>query len=260
MSNTHDESLPQHDELSWVTRGIELTCIVVAILLLGWHGVRFARMEGLWTWWLPLVAAAGMLSADFSSGIVHWTADTWGEETMPILGRRFLRPFRVHHVNPHDFLRRNVIDTNGDVSMIVIPLLAAAFAIPLSEPWGRMAAVYLVSFCLCGLPTNQVHQWAHMPQPPRWVDWLQRRGLLLSRESHARHHAAPYVVNYCITTGWCNALLTRLDFFRRLERLVTRVTGLPARGDDHAFAASVFAGPVPDGCNSDSTIPSEMSS
>ncbi len=241
MSNSHVEQLPQHDELSWVTRGIELSCIVVAVSLLGWHGVRFARMDGLWTWWLPLVAAAGMLSADLSSGLVHWTADTWGKETMPILGRRFLRPFRVHHVNPHDFLRRDVIDTNGDVAMIVIPFLAAAFAIPLSEPWGRAAAVYLVSFCLCGLPTNQVHQWAHMTTPPRWVDWLQRRGILLSREAHARHHAAPYVVNYCITTGWCNTVLARLDFFRRLERLVTRVTGLPARGDDQAFAESVFA-------------------
>jgi ubiquitin-conjugating enzyme E2 variant len=122
-----------------------------------------------------------------------------------------------------------------------IPFLAAAFAIPLSEPWGRAAAVYLVSFCLCGLPTNQVHQWAHRPQSPRWVDWLQRRGILLSREAHARHHAAPYVINYCITTGWCNALLSRLDFFRRFERLVTRVTGLKARGDDQAFAESVFA-------------------
>ena len=260
MSTPGDESLPQHDELSWVTRGIELACIVVAVLLLGWHGVRFARMEELWTWWLPLVAASGMLSADFSSGIVHWTADTWGEETMPILGRRFLRPFRVHHVNPHDFLRRDVIDTNGDVAMIVIPFLAAAFAIPLNDPWGRAAAVYLVSFCLCGLPTNQVHQWAHRPHPPRWVDWLQRRGLLLSREAHARHHAAPYVVNYCITTGWCNVLLTRMNFFRRLERLVTRVTGLPARGDDQAFAASVFAGPLPDGRGTDSTMPSEISS
>lgn len=251
MSHIPTEELPQHDELSRVTRGIELGCIVCAVLLLAWHGVRFAQTPEIWTWWLPLLVAAGMLSADLSSGLIHWTADTWFEETMPVLGRRFLRPFRVHHVNPDDFLRRDVIDTNGDVAMIVIPFLAAAFTIPLSEPWGRMAAVYLVSFCLCGLPTNQVHQWAHRPRPPRWVDWLQHRGILLSREAHARHHESPYLVNYCITTGWCNGLLTRINFFRRMERLVTRLTGLKARGDDQAFAESVFAAPP---------VPSEMRS
>ncbi len=234
--------LPQHDALSWLTRAIEVTCIAVALALLTWHGVRFMRMTGDGAWWLWLVAAAGMLSADFASGFVHWTADTWGKETMPILGRRFLRPFRVHHVNPDDFLLRDVIDTNGDVAGLVIPFLAAAFLIPLDAPWGRAAAVWLVAFCLCGLPTNQVHQWAHMGQPPRWVDWLQRRGILLNRAAHARHHTAPYVANYCITTGWCNAALTSLGVFRRLEQIVTRATGLPARGDDGAFADSVFAG------------------
>ena len=32
------------------------------------------------------------IAADLVSGIVHWTADTWGSEMMPVVGRRFLRP------------------------------------------------------------------------------------------------------------------------------------------------------------------------
>jgi ubiquitin-conjugating enzyme E2 variant len=182
-----------------------------------------------------LVALAGALTADFGSGVIHWLADTWGSETMPVLGRRFLHPFRVHHVNPDDFLRREFADTNGDVSMILTPCLAAALAIPLDRGWGHALAVFVVAFCVVGLPTNQVHQWAHRPQPPRWVRRLQDRGILLSREEHRRHHVAPYVENYCIATGWCNAVLRRLRFFRRMELLVTRLTGLRPREDDAAF-------------------------
>ncbi len=172
------------------------------------------------------------------SGIVHWIADTWGSETMPVLGRRLLRPFRVHHVNPGDFLRRDFIDTNGDVATLVIPFLASAFLIPTATQPGRAAAVFVAAFGACALPTNQVHQWAHREPPPLAVGWLQKCGLLLSREQHRRHHAAPFAMNYCITNGWCNRALTAAGFFPRLERLVSRLTGVEPRGEDRAFAAA----------------------
>jgi ubiquitin-conjugating enzyme E2 variant len=63
------------------------------------------------------------------------------------------------------------------------------------------------------------------------VRWLQRRGLILSRETHSRHHTRPHTRNYCITNGWCNAALARLDLFARLERAITRLTGAQPRGD-----------------------------
>jgi len=43
---------------------------------------------------------------------------------------------------------------------------------------GRLAAVFVVAYNAAALPTNQVHQWAHMSSPPRPVRWLQRWGLL----------------------------------------------------------------------------------
>jgi ubiquitin-conjugating enzyme E2 variant len=222
--------------MSWLARGIELTCIIVAVRLCAWHVLRLTYVDSLWSWWSLLPITGGMLAADFVSGLVHWTADTWGSETMPILGQRFVRPFRVHHVNPRDFLRRDVIDTNGDVAMIVILFLVAIFWFPLDSAWGRAVSLFLVAFCICGLPTNQVHQWAHMPAPPRLVRRLQAWGLILSREAHQRHHESPYVVNYCIATGWCNRLLTAIRFFPRLEALVSRFTGLQPRADDESFA------------------------
>src|SRR5687768_8922826 len=94
------DPLPIHDQLGWITRGIELASILVAVGLAAWHVVRFAWMGSYFVWWSPFPIVIGMFSADFASGIIHWIADTWGSETMPILGRRFVRPFRVHHVNP----------------------------------------------------------------------------------------------------------------------------------------------------------------
>jgi ubiquitin-conjugating enzyme E2 variant len=191
-----------------------------------------------------VIVAAGF-GADLMSGIVHWTADTWGSETCPVFGRRFLRPFRVHHVNPHDFLRRDVVDCNGDVAMLNLPMLAGALLIPLATGAGQIAAVALVAFCAVMLPTNQVHQWAHMTSPPRLVRWLQRAGLILSHEEHGRHHIEPYVANYCIATGWCNRALTAIGFFSILERTVTMLTGIQPRHDEqHLFLGLQSAGPT----------------
>jgi ubiquitin-conjugating enzyme E2 variant len=227
--------LPGHDAVVGLTRAIEIASLIAAgVLLLA--NVAHAFTAGfLLHWWsLPVVFVAA-LAADLVSGLVHWTADTWFSETMPVLGRRFLRPFRVHHVNPEDFLRRDFIDCNGDVAMLNIPILVGALMVA-DSTIGGAASLALATFSLVSLPTNQVHQWAHMPSPPAFVRWLQRHGAILSIEAHASHHHAPYVANYCIATGWCNRWLTAIDFFPRCERLITRVVGLQPRSDERAFA------------------------
>src|SRR5439155_26934217 len=137
-----------------------------AAALLVCNIVRLLGLAALADWWaLPLVVVSA-IGADLVSGIVHWTADTWGSEMMPVVGRRFLRPFRVHHLNPDDLLRRDPIDCNGDVAMLNAPILAAALLIPLSTGRGQLAALAMVAFSAAALPTNQIHQWAHMPSPP----------------------------------------------------------------------------------------------
>jgi ubiquitin-conjugating enzyme E2 variant len=222
-------------------RAFEIFCLALAGGLLVANVVRLVRSSVMFVWWAPVVAALAAICADLVSGLVHWTADTWGSESLPLIGRRFLLPFRVHHLNPDDFLRRDPIDCNGDVAMLNAPILAAALLTPLTMPAGRVVALALVAFAAAALPTNQVHQWAHMPSPPALIRWLQRRGVILTREAHARHHAMPYVVNYCIATGWCNRLLTAIDFFPAVERAITRLTGWQPRADEHVFAAKLDA-------------------
>jgi len=210
----------------------EAACLLAAAGLLLIHGVRLAGASALFEWWTPLVVVAALLLADLASGIVHWGADTWGSERMPVLGRRFLKPFRIHHLNPDDILRRGFVDLNGDVALLGLPLLVGGLLIPLSDGAGRLASVFCVALGACALPTNQIHQWAHRREAPPWVGWLQRRGWILSRERHALHHAAPHTTHYCITTGGCNQALAAIRFFPTLEGWISRLTGLVPRDDD----------------------------
>jgi ubiquitin-conjugating enzyme E2 variant len=214
-----------------VTLAIELASVVAAAGLLAVLLARLAAVVGL-AWWLPLVIVAAGLTADLVSGLVHWAADTWGRETWPVIGERVLRPFRVHHVNPEDMLGRSFLDLNGDVALITLPILAAANLVPLDTEDGRVAAAFLTAWGAWALPTNQIHQWAHMPRPPRVVRALQRAGLVLAPRVHRVHHEAPYATHYCITTGWCNAWAARIGLFPALERAVTRLTGLVPREDE----------------------------
>jgi ubiquitin-conjugating enzyme E2 variant len=108
-------------------------------------------------------------------------------------------------------------------------------ATPLEGAWGPALAVFGFAFCAVTGMTNQIHQWAHMPAPPRFIGVLQACGILLSRGEHAEHHAHPYDRHYCITTGWCNRPLQAIDFFRRTERAITVVTGALPRHDDQRY-------------------------
>lgn len=209
--------------------------IASAAALLGALIMRLGATLELPQWWMPIALAAGVTLADFASGLLHWAADTWGRADLPVIGPRILVPFRVHHLNPNDFRRRTFLDTNGDIAALsIVPLLALLW-VPLDEDGGPAVAVAGLGFCAPGGPTNQIHQWAHMPQPSRLVVLLQRAGLLLQPRAHARHHWCPYARDYCITTGWCNRPLEAIGFFRRLERAVTGVTGaVPRQDEQHA--------------------------
>ena len=209
--------------------------VAAAAAALAALAVRLVTAADLSHWWTAPAFVAGLLAADFGSGLVHWGADTWGRDDLPVVGPRLLVPFRVHHVNPDDFLRRRFVDTNGDVALLALPMLAALWFVPLDTPWSSALSLFGWSFCGAGVLTNQIHQWAHMPSPPPAVRLLQDAGLILGRAEHTMHHDRPYHAHYCITTGWCNRPLEAIGFFRRVERMITRVTGAQPRQDDERY-------------------------
>jgi hypothetical protein len=198
-------------------------------------GVMLARMwedrGGASVWAMGLAALGGYVAADFTSGLVHWLFDTWGSPRTPVVGATFITPFRIHHVDPKDITRHGFIATNGHNCLVSVPVMAGSLLLP-HTAWASAALAFLLALCLGVFATNQFHKWAHEDTVHPVVGWLQRYGLVLSREHHDLHHAPPYSRHYCITTGWLNRPLEVLGFFRGLERLITAVTGARPRVDD----------------------------
>lgn len=215
-------------------RAIEIFSIGSFLVLVG------ALMARLWTptQHHPLLVACaaflGFLGADLVSGLVHWLADTWGSPDMPVIGATLIRPFRHHHLDPLEITRHDFIETNGANCLISLPVAAAALAIATygTGGWALFISAFLGSLVVWVMGTNQFHKWSHTAQPPRAVSWLQRVGLVLPADHHAKHHSAPYDRNYCITVGWWNGPLSAIGFFPTLERWITRMTGHLPRADD----------------------------
>ncbi len=174
---------------------------------------------------VPAVALVSYLSADLASGFVHWLADSYGSPTTPLLGPKFVTPFREHHADPLAITRHDFLEANGDncgISHVV--LVPAYFLLPVeSDPWAAAGGLYVLLLAWFVLLTSLAHGWAHTAVPPRAVRALQRAGLLLSREHHQQHHVGDHATHYCITSGWLNPLLDKLRFFRGLERALAWV-------------------------------------
>jgi hypothetical protein len=196
----------------------------------------------------PFLALAalmmGFLAADFVSGFVHWTADTWGTAEWPIIGKALIRPFREHHVDQKEITRHDFVETNGNNCFISIPAALLAVSLPDGTVWFFLAAMTF-AMCLAIFGTNQFHKWAHMDDPPGYVRWLQQANLVLPPDHHAVHHTAPYAKYYCITVGWLNEALFRVRFFQTLEKIIARLTGLIPREDDIGKRAALVVAEQP---------------
>lgn len=208
---------------------IILAVVVAVIYLLGLIAA-FDRTA------LPALGAglvAGILAADLVTGLVHWTCDTWGGSQTTSLGGNLVRAFREHHRTPERMLDHDWVEVNGETALaaLVAFLLLSPLALFCARAGYPSGYAFLWSFICFGATANQLHKWAHEQAPPRAVRTMQRFGLILSGDRHERHHRAPHTDNYCISTGWLNAPLDAIGFWRRLERLVEAVTGARARAE-----------------------------
>jgi len=169
-------------------------------------------------WFALLAAFAGLCLADFISGLVHWSADTYGSPTMPIFGG-FVRTFREHHADQVDITRHDFIETNGDVCIFSSPVHLALLCL-VEDPF----ALSCILGVFVGSYTNsQIHKWAHQEERPWLIRVCQSLRIVNSPAHHSRHHSGPHLTHYCITTGWMNGLLDSIGFFRKLEWLLLKV-------------------------------------
>lgn len=69
-------------------------------------------------------------------------------------------------------------------------------------------------------------------KPHKVIQFLQKSGLIISHEKHHVHHTGKFDSDYCIINGWMNPFLQKIDFWRRMEALITKYTGCIPRQDD----------------------------
>ena len=165
------------DRLSWATGALIVALVVVAYAV-----------------------------ADLASGIVHFLLDNFGSPETPVIGQKFVKPFRDHHVDPMAMTEGDFVAVNADNVFICLPVIVPAFFF-LDTNHHPYAGVFIVGLVAGVIMTNQLHKWAHMPAVPRLVAFAQRRGFVLSKQHHAVHHSGAYDRNYCITWGHLDSLL-----------------------------------------------------
>jgi len=158
---------------------------------------------------LLLVLTAAYAAADLASGTVHHLLDNHGSPDTPVIGQKFVKPFRDHHVDPLAMTHGDFIAVNADNMLVTLPVVitAAVLGDARNHPYLHLFALGLVVGVVL---TNQIHKWAHLGEVPRTVRWLQHRGVILSPRHHAVHHSPPYDANYCITWGVVDVVLNRV--------------------------------------------------
>ena len=211
--------------LSPVAKVLQAASIASMAALLVVHAVRLAGVEHpSAAFGVALTVAAvvvGYLFADFMSGCVHFFFDRFLEETTPVIGAAFVKPFRIHHTDPIDITRHGFLPTNGANSLVTVVPLLGLFVIDITHPAGFFFVAMVVVAAFATFGTNQFHKWAHTPTPHPVVAWLQRRHWILPVDHHAIHHTWPHEAHYCITTGWMNGVLLRIGFWKFATRLLS---------------------------------------
>lgn len=186
----------------------------------------------------PVAIFGALLGGDMFSGLAHWTFDTWGSTGSSVFGP-FIRSFREHHVSQSAICNHDFIETNGDSCLTTLPFLFLYCFLPCQREGSVFcmpeAHVFCVVFMFALAVTNQIHKESHQPRPSPLAKKLQTWGVILTPRDHRLHHSGAFEYSYCITTGWMNAPLDKIGFWRSLESLVSAATGNVPRSDDKAL-------------------------
>jgi len=209
------------DEPGRSHRQLETLAVCTAVLMAAALGVQLATVldrPGAWGA-AGCALLVGYFAADGVSGLVHWAFDRVFDESTRWLGPHFVRPFREHHDDPEGITRHDFIELNGNTCIAAVPVLVATWIAfdPASSAASVFGPAFVLVFVALTVMTNQFHQWAHQPDPPRAAHLLQRCHVILPRGHHAVHHQAPFDTHYCITSGVMNRWVDRSGLLPAIE-------------------------------------------
>jgi hypothetical protein len=172
--------------------------------------------------------ASSWVLADLGSGVLHWSVDNYGNGRTPIMGG-IIAAFQGHHSSQWTITERAFCN---NVYKLCIPfgIPTVALLSLLAGPSHPMVSFFFTIFCSMEILSQEFHKWSHMTksQLNPFILGMQNAGLTIGRSPHAKHHIAPFMGNYCIVSGFCNELLDKSGFFRKLERVIYAINGVEA--------------------------------
>lgn len=203
-------------------RVLELASLTAFVVLAALVLVRVGRAlaDGVSGGQAAAMAAGGVLAlmvGDLASGIVHFLFDQFGSPETPVIGQKFVKPFRDHHDDPVAMTKGDFIAVNSDNLLVSLPVLVLALTV-VDVRRHPAVGVFVVVLVAVVAMTNQIHKWSHTPTVPSAVAFAQRHGLILTIPHHDGHHSAPYDRHYCIALG-------RMDWL--LDPITSRIKPAP---------------------------------
>jgi len=169
--------------------------------------------------------------ADVLTGMFHWMEDTYFTEQTPLIGQ-IITDNRLHHAQPQAILRHSAW------KRIETPTIAAALVFAgLTQVLDSSNYYYAASILGWSAVANQIHAYTHMRFSERpWLVQMAQGYIFQSKEEHMVHHMNTDR-NYCVVTPWLNGVLNTLKFWRGLEWMIEKVTGVPPRLHEKPKAA-----------------------
>ena len=173
---------------------------------------------------LPLLLLSYFI-ADIISGAIHWIGDTFGDESTPLIGNNFIKPFRLHHIEPKLMSSISISENLGSsFLLIIVPEFLLLIFINLKyEALNNIFFLCQNIFFFSAL-TNLFHRWAHGHKNKfsPIIRFLQKYHLILNPIHHQKHHSGKYDKSFCVTNGWGNPILDRIKFWSFLTKLVRK--------------------------------------
>lgn len=164
--------------------------------------------------------------ADFVTGLAHWLEDTYCLEDYPLIGNFICEPNIEHHVDPQLMVRSGTFFSRN---ILQWSLCAGAYGLLWLVGLG---GIYTFTILLLASFGNEIHRWNHMSKTGPFVSFMKDSGLIQVQRQHSLHHKQPHNQYYCVMTSLLNAILERINFWRKLEWVVEATTGIAPKREN----------------------------
>ena len=172
-------------------------------------------------------------AADFVTGLAHWLEDTYCLENYPLIGSFICEPNIEHHIDPQLMVREGTFFSRN---LLQWTLCGGVYALLWLVGLG---GIFTFTILLMASFGNEIHRWNHMSKTSGFVTFMKDTGLIQIQKQHSLHHKQPHNQYYCVMTSLLNAVLERVNFWRKLEWVVQATTGIAPKRENRRDSKSL---------------------